>query len=267
MGTPIGNLGDISPRAAAALKSADFIAAEDTRVTLKLMNHLQIEKPMFSYFQHNTAEKNGIILRRLLAGETCALVSDAGMPIISDPGEELVALCEKNSISVTVVPGPCACISALVLSGLPAKRFTFEGFLSVNKRHRSEHLKSLATEQRTMIFYEAPHKLLATLKDILETFGDRKIAVSRELTKLYEEIFRGTIGQAVEKYTLVAPRGEFVLVVEGAPKPNFEPISLQEAVKMAKTRLSEGLTVSEAARQVAKETHLRKSDIYRGIFI
>mgnify|MGYP000827057951 FL=1 len=198
--TPIGNLGDFSPRAVAALEEADFIAAEDTRVTVKLLNHFGVKKPMVSYHQHNHVTAGKAVLERLLAGESCALVTDAGTPAVSDPGEELVRLCAENGVPVTAIPGCCALVSALALSGLPTGRFTFEGFLSVNKKSRREHLQSLIGEQRTMIFYEAPHKLQATLADLLEVFGDRPVALCRELTKLHEEIWNCLL------YTSPSPR-------------------------------------------------------------
>ena len=215
--TPIGNLNDISPRCAQTLAEADFIAAEDTRVSLKLLNHLEIKKSLVSYHEHNKAESGSKILVRLLAGETCALVTDAGSPAISDPGEDLVRLCAENGVTVCAIPGPCALVTALSISGLPTGRFTFEGFLSVNKKSRQEHLTGLKDETRTMIFYEAPHKLLATLRDLTAAFGeDRRISLCRELTKLHEEVRRMTLGEASAYYEENPPRGEFVLVVAGA---------------------------------------------------
>ena len=199
-GTPIGNLGDLSPRAEETLRTADFIAAEDTRVTLKLLNHFGIKKPMVSYFEHNKRERGEQICERILQGETCVLVSDAGMPAISDPGELLVAQCAEKGIPVWVVPGPSAVVSALAVSGLPTGRFTFEGFLSVNKKSRREHLQQVRQEYRTMVFYEAPHKLSATLQDMLEAFGDRRIAIVRELTKVHEEVIRTTLAQAAARF-------------------------------------------------------------------
>jgi 16S rRNA (cytidine1402-2'-O)-methyltransferase len=217
--TPIGNLGDISPRCAKTLEEADFIAAEDTRVTLKLLNHLGIKKSLVSYYEHNKAFKGNVILERILAGETCALVSDAGSPAISDPGEELVKQCAEAGITVCAIPGPCAVITALSISGQSTGRFCFEGFLSTAKKSRREHLESLVSEQRTMIFYEAPHKLLATLEDMAQVFGsDRPISLCRELTKLHEEVVRTTLGGAIAKYTETPPKGEFVLVLAGAPE-------------------------------------------------
>ena len=217
--TPIGNLGDISPRAKKTLAEVDFIAAEDTRVTLKLLNHLEIKKPLVSYYEHNKAESGPRIVERLLAGECCALVTDAGSPAISDPGEDLVALCAKADICVCAIPGPCAVVTALSVSGLPTGRFCFEGFLSTNKKSRREHLDSLKGEMRTMIFYEAPHKLQNTLKDLCAAFGtERRISLCRELTKLHEQILRMTLGEALAYYTENDPRGEYVLVLEGAPE-------------------------------------------------
>lgn len=265
VGTPIGNLSDFSPRAAQTLAEADFIAAEDTRVTVKLLNHLGIKKPMVSYFEHNKLERGGVITRRILAGETCALVSDAGMPAISDPGELLVAQCAELGIQTLVVPGPSAVISALAISGLPTGRFTFEGFLSVNKRARREHLQQVAAETRTMVFYEAPHKLSATLADMLAAWGDRRIALVRELTKIHEEVTRTTLSEAARRYSEESPKGEFVLVIEGAPVPVEEPLTLEEAIELARTFLEEGASVSESAKRAAKESGHSKAEIYKKI--
>lgn len=264
VGTPIGNLNDFSPRAVETLQKVDFIAAEDTRVTLKLLNHFQIKKPMVSYYEHNLRERGRMIVDRILSGEDCAIVSDAGMPCISDPGEDLVRLCAENDIPVTVIPGPSAVISALAVSGLPTSRFTFEGFLSVNRTSRKEHLQSLRTERRTMLFYEAPHKLLATLADLRDTFGgDRPLTVCRELTKLHEETLRTTIDGAIAHFTEVAPKGEFVLVVAGAPEAQDDAATPEQALELARSLLAEGKKASEAARDAAKATGLKKSDIYR----
>ena len=221
--TPIGNLGDISRRCAETLEAVDFIAAEDTRVSVKLLNHFQIKKPLVSYHQHNHVTAGGAILDRLLAGESCALVTDAGTPAISDPGEDLVRLCAENGVEVLSIPGCCAAVNALAVSGLPTGRFTFEGFLSVNKKARREHLAALADEERTMIFHEAPHKLLSTLEDLAAAFGpDRPVALCRELTKLHEETIRTTLGQAADRWRDTAPKGEFVLVVAGV-RPGRRP--------------------------------------------
>ena len=260
---PIGNLEDFSPRAAEALRQADFIAAEDTRVTMKLLNHLGIHKPLVSYYEHNKREKGELLCARMEAGETCALVSDAGMPAISDPGELLVAQCAEKGIPVTAVPGPSAVVTALALSGLPTGRFTFEGFLSVNKKSRREHLEELKGERRTMVFYEAPHKLPATLRDLLAVLGDRRIALARELTKLHEEVIRTTLGQAAERFSFEAPRGEFVLVVEGAKKPEENVFTLEKAAELAARYQEEGLSLSDAAKKAASETGFKKGEIYR----
>ena len=261
--TPIGNLGDISERCRRTLEEADFIAAEDTRVSLKLLNYLGIKKSLVSYYEHNKAFKGNVILERILAGETCALVSDAGSPAISDPGEDLVRLCAENGITVTAIPGPCAVITALSISGLPTGRFCFEGFLSTAKKSRKEHLQSLVGETRTMIFYEAPHKLLSTLEDLADTFGsDRKISLCRELTKLHEEVVRTTLGDAIEKYTANAPKGEFVLVVDGAAPVEKEVPTAEDAGKMVKRLMSEGLSRKDAIKQTAKALDLPKNVVY-----
>ncbi|MFR1178466.1 MAG: 16S rRNA (cytidine(1402)-2'-O)-methyltransferase [Bacilli bacterium] len=266
VGTPIGNLNDMSPRAVKALEEADFIAAEDTRVTMKLLNHFGVKKPMISYFEHNKRQKGKYIVDRILSGEACVLVSDAGMPAISDPGEELVAQCLEQNVKITVVPGPSAVVSAVAISGLTTGRFTFEGFLSVNRKSRFEHLESVKNESRTMVFYEAPHKLLRTLKDFYKIFGNRKISIVRELTKVHEEVVLTTIKDAIDKYENEPIRGEFVLVVDGKKdSKQSENITLEMAVEMARRLLNEGYTVSDAAKQVAKKTSLKKSDIYKGI--
>ena len=261
--TPIGNLGDISRRCAETLELADFIAAEDTRVTLKLLNHLGLKKPLVSYYRHNTAAGGEVVLERLLAGESCALVTDAGTPAVSDPGEELVAQCAARDIPVVSLPGPCALITALAASGLPTGRFTFEGFLAMNRKNRRAHLESLAGERRTMIFYEAPHKLLATLEDLKTAFGpDRRVALCRELTKLHEEVRRTTLGQAAAWYGENPPRGEFVLVVEGAPEAAAEAPSWEDALERVARLREEGLSLRDAARQTSKETGLPKNELY-----
>ena len=261
--TPIGNLGDISERCRRTLEEADFIAAEDTRVSLKLLNYLGIKKSLVSYYEHNKAFKGNVILDRILAGETCALVSDAGSPAISDPGEDLVRLCAENGITVTAIPGPCAVITALSISGLPTGRFCFEGFLSTAKKSRKEHLQSLIGETRTMIFYEAPHKLVSTLEDLAETFGnDRKISLCRELTKLHEEVVRTTLGEAIAKYTENGPKGEFVLVVDGAAPVEKEVPTAEDAGAMVKRLMSEGLSRKDAIKQTAKALDLPKNVVY-----
>ncbi len=261
--TPIGNLGDISQRCRETLESADFIAAEDTRVTLKLMNHLGIKKPLISYFEHNKASKGGVILERILAGEVCALVSDAGSPAISDPGEDLVKLCHEAGVTVCAIPGPCAVITALSISGQSTGRFCFEGFLSTAKKSRREHLDSLRKERRTMIFYEAPHKLLATLQDMADTFGaDRSISLCRELTKLHEEVVRTTLGQAIQKYTDTPPKGEFVLVLAGAPEEAEPAASPDDAAARVEALMAAGLSRKDAIRQTAQELNLPKNVVY-----
>lgn len=267
VGTPIGNLSDFSPRAKETLAEADFIAAEDTRVTMGLLNHFGLRKPLISYFEHNKLSRGETILARLRAGETCALVSDAGMPAISDPGETLIAACASEGLPVYVVPGPTAAVSALAVSGLPTGRFTFEGFLSMNKRSRREHLSQIAHETRTMIFYEAPHKLRRTLGDFEKLFGgDRKIAVVRELTKLHEEVWRTTVGEAAARYREQEPRGEYVLVVAGTDQPaQDEPYTLEDAVDLAQELLESGTAPSEAAKQAAKATGIRKAEIYKAL--
>ena len=263
VGTPIGNLSDLSPRAAQTLEKVDFIAAEDTRVTVKLLNHLGIKKPMVSYFEHNKQQRGELICDRILAGESCAVVTDAGMPCISDPGEELVKQCAELSIRTEVVPGPSAVISALCVSGLSTGRFTFEGFLSVNKKSRREHLEALVEERRTMIFYEAPHKLANTLKDFLDTFGERKLTIARELTKLHEEIIRTTTSQAYEKYGDGSLKGELVLVLEGAPEVKKQEFTLEDAVALARKMTCEGMKSTQAAKEAAAATGIKKNDIYR----
>ena len=261
--TPIGNLGDISQRCRQTLEQADFIAAEDTRVSLKLLNHLEIKKPLVSYYEHNREASGQKILDRILAGETCALVSDAGSPAISDPGEDLVALCAKNNILVSAIPGPCAAITALSISGLPTGRFTFEGFLSTNKKNRQEHLDSLLGEQRTMIFYEAPHKLTNTLDDLIRAFGpERRISLCRELTKLHEEVIRTTLQGAADYYKEQAPRGEYVLIVEGAEPPAEEEISMADALLIVTKKMEAGMSKKDAVKQTAKETGIAKNLLY-----
>ena len=261
--TPIGNLGDISQRCREVLEQADFIAAEDTRVSVKLLNYLGIHKPLVSYYEHNKAQRGGKLLERILAGETCALVSDAGSPAISDPGEDLVRLCAEAGVTVSAIPGPCAVITALSISGLPTGRFTFEGFLSTAKKSRQAHLQDLITEQRTMIFYEAPHKLLTTLQDMVQVFGpDRRISLCRELTKLHEEVIRTTLSKAAAFYTENTPKGEFVLVLAGAaPAPKTQAAPADAARRVAEL-MEQGLSRKDAVRQAAQETGLPKNTVY-----
>ena len=261
--TPIGNLGDISPRAREALANADFIAAEDTRVTLKLLNHLELHKPLISYYEHNKAFRGEKIVERIQAGENCALVSDAGSPAISDPGEELVKQCADAGITVTAIPGPCAAITALSISGQATGRFCFEGFLSTAKKSRREHLDSLKNETRTMIFYEAPHKLLNTLTDLSETFGSqRPISLCRELTKLHEEVIRTTLGEALERYTQAPPKGEFVLIVAGAPEKTKAAPTADDAAARVSQLMGQGLSRKDAVKQTAAELGLPKNAVY-----
>jgi len=261
--TPIGNLGDISARCRQTLEEADFIAAEDTRVTLKLLNHMGIKKSLVSYYEHNKAQKGNQIVERILAGETCALVSDAGSPAISDPGEDLVKQCAEAGITVCAIPGPCAVITALSISGQSTGRFCFEGFLSTAKKSRREHLESLIGEQRTMIFYEAPHKLLNTLQSMAEVFGnDRPISLCRELTKLHEEVIRTTLGGAIAMYTESAPKGEFVLVVAGAPAEEKTVATPEDAATKVAELIESGMSRKDAVKQVAKELDLPKNIVY-----
>lgn len=261
--TPIGNLKDISLRCLETLQSVDLIAAEDTRQTIKLLNHYQIHTPMTSYYEHNKQEKGGYLLELLLAGKRIALVSDAGTPAISDPGEDLVRKCTEHGITVTAVPGAVAGICALISSGMATGRFCFEGFLSVNKRQRRQHLDDIRHEKRTMLFYEAPHKLRATLHDLYETLGDRQICVARELTKRYEEITKMMLSEAIQKYEAVTPRGEFVLVIEGdsADKNSKidDSLSIAEHVKRY---MDAGMSEMDAMKAAAKDRGIRKNEIY-----
>ena len=261
--TPIGNLGDFTPRAVETLETVDFIAAEDTRVSVKLLNHFNIKKPLVSYHEHNHVTAGQAVLRRLLAGESCALVTDAGTPAISDPGEDLVRLCAENGVVVQSVPGCCAAVNALAVSGLPTGRFTFEGFLTVNKKSRRERLESLKGEDRTMIFHEAPHKLRTTLADLAEAFGpDRRIALCRELTKLHEEVRRCTLAEAMAYYEETAPKGEFVLVVEGAVAQTGAAVTLEDGVAQVLALKEQGLRLKDAAKEVAEHTGLSKNELY-----
>lgn len=260
--TPIGNLGDFSPRAAETLAQADFIAAEDTRVSVKLLNHFDIKKPLVSYHEHNRAAAGQAILARLLAGETCALVTDAGTPAISDPGQELVALCAENGVTVQAVPGCCAAIAALAVSGLDTRRFTFEGFLPSGKKERRAALEELTGEARTMVFHEAPHRLRATLGDMAEVLGDRPAALCRELTKLHEETVRTTLEQAAAYYAANEPRGEYVLVVAGRPLQDRPPLTLEEGVARVLRLRADGIRMKDAVRQVADDTGLSRNELY-----
>ena len=261
VGTPIGNLEDMSVRAVKTLQEVDFIAAEDTRVTLKLLNHFEIKKPMVSYHEHNAREKGGEIITRLLSGQTCAIVTDAGMPCISDPGEDLVRLCAENGIDPVVIPGPSAAISALALSGLSTSKFVFEGFLNPQKNARLERLEELKREKRTIIFYEAPHKLCDTLSAMYQVLGDRKITLARELTKIYEEVIRTTLSQAVALFEEKAPKGEFVLVVEGMVEEE-QSLTFEQALELIQALVDKGEPLSKAAKDVARQTGFKKGELY-----
>ena len=265
VGTPIGNLGDLSPRALQTLADCDFIAAEDTRVTLKLLNHFGVKKPLVSYYEHNRRERGSEILSRILAGETCAVVTDAGMPAISDPGEDLVRLCHEHGVPVSAVPGPCAFATALAISGMPSGRFTFEGFLSVSRRSRNAHLEEVRNETRTMIFYEAPHKLPATLRDMYAVFGEREIAIVREITKIYEEVIRTTFSEAIARCETQPFKGEIVLIVAGAPVPQPEEITPERACEEAAALVEGGISPTDAAKQIAKTYGMKKGDIYKAL--
>ena len=264
VGTPIGNLSDFSPRAKETLSNVDFIAAEDTRVTQKLLNFFDIKKPLVSYYEHNRRERGEMIISRILGGEVCAIVTDAGMPCISDPGQDLVYLCHQNNIPVESVPGPTAFATALAISGMESGRFTFEGFLSTNKPSRKEHLEELKNETRTMIFYEAPHKLKATLKDMYLYFGNRQIAIVKELTKIHESVMRTSLKGAIDYFEVENPRGEYVLILAGAEKTKEkQPVTLEQAVMLAKDLVSKGVSVNEASKTVAADTGIKKSLIYK----
>lgn len=261
--TPIGNLGDFSPRAVETLLACDFIAAEDTRVTRKLLTHFGIKKPLVSYHEHNKAAAGEEILQRLSAGEHCALVTDAGTPAISDPGEDLVRLAAANGIPVFSIPGPCAAVNALAVSALPTGRFCFEGFLPVQKKERKARLLSLRTETRTMLFHEAPHRLRATLQDLYDVFGDRPVSLSRELTKLHEETIRTTLAGAVAYYEAHEPRGEYVLVLAGAEEAEESSVlSLNDAAARVQMLRDKGVKMKDAVKQVAEETGLKRNELY-----
>ena len=263
VGTPIGNLSDMTPRAVETLSKVDFIAAEDTRVTLKLLNHFEIKKPLVSYYEHNRTEKGEQIAQRIMAGENCAIVTDAGMPCISDPGEDLVALLRKEGLPIEVVPGPTAAMSAIAISGISCSRFCFEGFLSTSKKSRFEHLEELKDETRTMIFYEAPHKLRATLSDFKKYFGgERRISLCRELTKIHEEVLLLTLDSAISYYEENDPRGEYVLVLEGAEK-KVEEYSLCDCLELMLEMVRSGKSKNDAARLMAKQSGFRKNELYK----
>lgn len=263
VGTPIGNLGDMTYRAVETLQSVDFICAEDTRVTAKLLNYFNIKTPLISYHEHNAKTAGQTVVNRILSGENAAIVTDAGMPCISDPGEDLVKLCAEQGIEINVVPGPSAVVSALAVSGLDTSRFAFEGFLSVTKKQRYAHLAQVKNCTSTMIFYEAPHKLIYTLKDMLEYFGDRKISLCRELTKIHEEAFRTTLSEAVRYYTVNKPKGEFVLVIEGAKAEDIlKAETIEQAYEQVKNLVSKGMRGADACKEIAKATGFSKGELY-----
>ena len=263
--TPIGNLGDITYRTLETLKSVDLIAAEDTRTTLKLLNHFDINVPLTSYYEHNKAQKGGVLIEKLRSGQNVALVSDAGMPAISDPGEDLVKLCIENGIEIVPLPGPSAFTTALIASGMPTGRFTFEGFLTTNKRNRKQHLEEVKNDTRTLIFYEAPHKLMYTLADMLDAFGDREIVLAREITKKFEEFNRTTLSGALKHYAEVPPKGEFVLIIKGKDKEELElekKSSLPTMEELFEKYTREGLRGKEITNRVAEELVLPKRQVY-----
>lgn len=265
VGTPIGNLADFSPRAVQTLRDVDFIAAEDTRVTLKLLNHFDIKKEMVSYYEHNRRQRGEMITARIAAGENCAIVTDAGMPAISDPGEDLVHLCHVQGIAVEAVPGPVAFATALAVSGMETGRFTFEGFLSVNKKSRREHLEEIKDEKRTMIFYEAPHKFYNTICDLHKVLGDREIAIVRELTKVHEEVINTTLAQAETRFGEEKIKGEIVLVVTGKKEQQTDVLTFEAAAAQAKALVERGMSVNAAAKEIAAVTPYKKGDIYKAL--
>ena len=263
VGTPIGNLEDLTPRAKRILSEVDFIAAEDTRVTLKLLNHFEIKAELVSYYEHNKKEKGEYIIDRILAGESCALVSDAGMPAISDPGEDLVRLAREKGVEVESVPGPSAVITALSVSGMESIRFCFEGFLPMDKKLRKARLADIKNEKRTMIFYEAPHKLISTISDFVNTFGNRKMSVCKELTKIYETVLSFTLEEALEYFKQNPPKGEYVLIIEGAKEKEKKEYTLNEAVRLCRALMENGLSAAAAAKETAALSGIKKGDIYR----
>ena len=266
IGTPIGNLGDITLRQLDTLSQVDFICAEDTRVTLKLLNHYEIKKPLVSFHEHSSKADAQRIIDRILSGENCGIVTDAGMPCISDPGEVLVKMCAENNIEVRVIPGPTAVASAVAVSGLSTRRFTFEGFLPVAKKERAERLEKLRNETAVMVFYEAPHKLRQTLDDLSAFFGDeRKISLCRELTKLHEEVLRMNLGEAVEYYGVKEPKGEYVLVLEGASENTGEAVTVEQALEQVRRLVEMGDRPVDACKAVAKECGFRKSELYAAL--
>jgi len=263
VGTPIGNLGDLSPRALEVLSGVDFIGAEDTRVSLKLLTKFGVKKKLIACRQHNIREVSQLIVKRLQAGESCAIVTDAGMPCISDPGAELVELCHAEGVETEVIPGPCALVAAVALSGFSCQRFSFEGFLSVNPRQRRERLELVRSYDGMLVFYEAPHKLRKTLADLLAALGDREIALCRELTKIHEEVIRGKLSEAVKRYEEVPPKGEFVLVIAGSQSGEKPAPALEDAAKLAQDLIAQGEKPADACKAAARQTGLSKSLIYK----
>lgn len=261
VGTPIGNLGDMTYRAVETLESVDFICAEDTRVTAKLLNHFEIKKPLVSYHEHNAHQAGEGIVSRILSGENAAIVTDAGMPCISDPGEQLVRLCAERGVKVEVVPGPTAAMSAIAISGLATSRFQFEGFLPVEKKQRHQRLAQVKDSTATLIYYEAPHKLKVTLSDMLNFLGDRKIALCRELTKIHEEVIRTTLSEAVERYSETEPKGEFVLVIEGTSETAVAE-TVEDALAQVQALVDKGMRGADACKQIAKATGFSKGELY-----
>ncbi len=262
--TPIGNLSDMSQRAIDVLESVDFVAAEDTRNTVKLFNHFGIKKPMVSYFEHNKRERGEYIVSRIEAGENCALVTDAGTPAVSDPGEDIVKLCAEKNIDVVPIPGACAFVQALIVSGLDTGRFSFEGFLSVNKPQRKKHLAEIKNQTQTLIFYEAPHKLKRTLADLFEGLGDRKIALCRELTKMYEQVIRTTVSGAIEYFQTTEPKGEFVLVVEGCkPEEYKKEFTKDEILKKVNELIKGGMDKKTAIKEASVMAGIPKREVYQ----
>lgn len=261
--TPIGNLSDMSKRAIEVLESVDFVAAEDTRNTLKLFNKFGIKKPMVSYFEHNKRERGEYIVSRIENGENCALVTDAGTPAISDPGEDIVKLCAEKNVDIVPIPGACAFVQALIISGLDTGRFSFEGFLSVNKPQRSKHLEEIKMQAQTLIFYEAPHKLRKTLADLYEHFGDRRISLCRELTKMYEQVIRTTISGAIKYFEEKEPKGEFVLVVEGFKQEESKQLTKEEILKKTESLIKKGMDKKTAIKEIALEAGIPKREVYQ----
>lgn len=262
VGTPIGNLSDFSPRGIETLENADYIAAEDTRVTLKLLTHFGIKKPLISCYKPKEQEKSEQIISLISEGNTVAMVSDAGMPCISDPGYILVRKCRELGLPVEVVPGCNAAVAAVAVSGISTERWTFEGFLPVPKKERAEQLESVKTLPHTLVFYEAPHKIRGTLLDLAKTLGEqRETALCRELTKLHEEVIRGTLGELSHYYDNTEPRGEYVIVVAGAPEAE-EQYTIEQAAALAKSMTEGGEKLSEACRQASRATGISKREIY-----